>query len=137
MKQRLIISLVMLIGITLSAMSQNKIDNLVNRYSSNTTSKFTSAVERNPKTHAIAKVVKVLELNYTNIQPFIDAFEQEANNNDDFSKRRDDNDLIIVLTSRESLHNRIYMLKAYNYYGANGYRNNRTNSNIIIIVKYK
>lgn len=137
MKQRLIISLVMLIGITLSAMGQNKIDNLVNRYSSNTTSKFTSAVERNPKTHAIAKVVKVLELNYTNIQPFIDAFEQEANNNDDFSKRRDDNDLIIVLVSRESLRNSIYMLRAHNYYEANGNCNNHTNSNITIIVKYK
>lgn len=136
MKQRLIIFLVMLLNFTFSAMGQNKIDNLVNRYSSNTTSRFTSAVERNPKTHAIAKVVKVLELNYTNIQPFITAFEQEANNSD-FSKRRDDNDLIIVLISREALHNRIYMLKAYNYYGANGYCNNRTNSDITIIVKYK
>lgn len=136
MKQRLIISLVMLLSFTVSAMSQNKIDNLVNRYSSITTSKFTSAVERNPKTRTVTKVVKVLELTYTNIQPFIDAFEQEANNGD-FSKRRDDDNLIIVLTSRESSRNRIYMLKAYNYYGANGYRNNRTNSNITIIVKYK
>ena len=49
-------------GCAASALGQNSIDRLVEDCSSVGRSKFTSAVERDPKTRKIQKVVKVLEL---------------------------------------------------------------------------
>ena len=118
------------------ALAQNKIDNLVDNYSSISTSKYTSAVERNPKTRAVMKVVKVLELSYANIQPFVEAFKAEANHGD-FCERKDGDALILTLACRGAKNNRIYMLKADDYYRYGGRHANRTACNITIIVKYK
>ena len=136
MKQTILTLLVLLIGFTAPALAQNKIDNLVDHYSAVSTSKYTSAVERNPKTRAVVKVVKILELSYVNIQPFVDAFKAEANRGD-FSEHKDGDALIMTLACRGAKSNRIYMLKADDYYRYGGRYNNRTNCNITIIVKYK
>ncbi len=131
MKQRLIILLVFLLCTKLTTWAQNRIDNLVDRYSAVSTSKYTSAIERNPKTHAVVKVVKVLELSYTNVSKFVEAFRQEAHSGD-FSERKNGDNLIMTLTSRGASCNRIYMLKADDYY-----TDHHTHCNITIIVKYK
>ncbi len=136
MKQTILALLMLLMGFTVPAWAQNKIDTLVDYYSATSTSKYTSAVERNPKTRAVVKVVKILELSYVNILPFVDAFKAEANQGD-FSERKDGDALIITLACRGTKSNRIYMLKAEDYYQYGGRSNNRTNCNITIIVKYK
>lgn len=128
--------LVIWMSIAAPALAQNKIDNLVDNYSAISTSKYTSAVERNPKTRAVVKVVKVLELSYTNIQPFVEAFRAEANH-DDFCERKDGDALILTLACRGTKNNRIYMLKADDYYRYGGRHANRTACTITIIVKYK
>lgn len=140
MKHKVMMLLAILFSFTATAMAQNSIDDLVNRYSSYNTSKYTSAVERNPKTRAIVKVVKILEMKYpSNIQKIIESFKDEARHGD-FSERKADNDLIMTLTQRGTTQNRIYMLKAENYYRDNGHPypyKYYSNCSVTIIVKYK
>ena len=136
MKQKIFILIAFLSLCVCHINAQNKIDKLVDNYSAHTTSKYTSAVERNPKTRAIVKVVKVLELNYCNIQPFVNAFREEAKNGD-FSEHKTDKDLTMTLTSRGATKNRIYMLKAKDYYANSGYTSRLSNCCITIIVKFK
>lgn len=135
MKTKYIIAIFMLTLFCSVAQAQNRIDALVDRYSSSTSSKFTSAVERNPKTRNIVKVVKVLELNYANILPFVEAFRYESKQGD-YSERKDGSTLIMTLTMSGRTQNRIYMLKASDYYSG-GSRNRITDCNITIIVKNK
>lgn len=136
MKHRILILLMVLMDATASLMAQNRIDKLVDNYSTNTTSKYTSAVERNPKNRAVVKVVKVLEISYADITPFAKAFKQEAESGD-FTERKDGNTLIMMLTSRGTTQNRIYMLKADNYYREHGGHNTHAKCNITTIIKYK
>lgn len=95
-----------------------------------------SVVERNPKNRAVVKVVKVLEISYADITPFVKAFKQEAENGD-FTERKNGNTLIMTLASRGTTQNRIYMLKADNYYREHGGHNTHTKCNVTIIVKHK
>ena len=62
MIRRLILILFFTLGTLLAAMAQNSIDRQVERYSAIGQSRFTSAVERDPRTRRVQKVVKVLEL---------------------------------------------------------------------------
>ena len=78
MKQRILLFMVLLAMVASTAKAQNKIDDLVNHFSSNTTSKYTSAVERNPKTREVVKVVKILEMNYCDATPFVNAFKRDT-----------------------------------------------------------
>lgn len=135
MKQRIIILLAVIIHFA-TAMAQNRIDDLVDRYSAVSTSKYTSAVERNPKTRTVVKVVKVLEFNYGSVKPWVDAFREEAKQGN-FSERKENDDLIMTLTTREANRNRIYMLKVDDFYAYNTIRYNHLHCNVTIIVKYK
>ncbi len=136
MKQRIFIILVVAMSFSATVMAQNSIDNLVNRYSANSTSKYTSAVKRNAKTRAVEKVVKVLEFNYGSVKSFVDAFKQEAKQGD-FSEQKEGDDLIMSLTVRESNRNRIYMLKVDDFYAYNTIRYNHLHCCVTTIVKYK
>lgn len=136
MKQRIFILLAFILCIKLTVLAQNRIDNLVDRYSAVSTSKYTSAIERNPKTRAVMKVVKVLELSNTNASKFVETFRQEANSGD-FSERKDGDNLIMTLALRRTTCNRIYMLKADDYYTDSRALKNHAHCNITIIVKYK
>lgn len=128
--------MVLLLTTFAAATAQNSIDNLVDKYSTTGSSKFTSAVERNPKTRAVVKVVKVLEISgWLDIRPFINAFKNEARTGD-FTERHDDDDLVMMLTTKSDSRNRIYMLKAQGgYTGSKGRRYEYTK--ITIIVKYR
>lgn len=96
---------------TVVAMAQNSIDRLVERVSG-VDNKFTSAVERDPKTGGVVKVVKMIERNgYTNIRPYISAFKKEKQTGN-FTEKRDDESLMLMLVVSSAKQNRIYMFTA-------------------------
>ena len=119
-----------------TAKAQNKIDDLVNHFSSYTTSKYTSAVERNPKTREVVKVVKILEMNYCDATPFVNAFKRDTSSGE-LSESRSGNDLVMTRTVQGKKQNRIYMLKADGYYNKYGLTKARSHCMITIIIKYK
>ena len=65
--RRIIITAVILVTSMVNVAAQNRIDEMIENYSSRGTSRFTSAVERDPKTRKVLKVVNVLELNQMGI----------------------------------------------------------------------
>ena len=119
----------LLVGLAASAFSQNSIDRLVENHSSVGRSKFTSAVERDPKTRKIQRVVKVLELSDADVSRFAAAFRREAATGD-LTERRTDDGLTLVLTVRGKGQNRTgpyaYGRKAMRY----------SFTKITVIVKY-
>lgn len=136
MKQRILLFMVLLAMVASTAKAQNKIDDLVNHFSSNTTSKYTSAVERNPKTREVVKVVKILEMNYCDATPFVNAFKRDTSSGE-LSESRSGNDLVMTRTVQGKKQNRIYMLKADGYYNKYGLTKARSHCMITIIIKYK
>ena len=103
----LLLSLLMVIAIQ----AQNSIDRMVEQYSSVGGSTFTSAVQRNPKTRQVEKVVKRLEIEGAQSHKFIEAFKREARTHSNSTIKRKDSDLTIVITEENKQSNRIYMLK--------------------------
>lgn len=129
-----IITIAMMPFMTLSA--QNSIDELVANYSSRGGSKFTSAVERDPKTRSVVKVVKVLTITgLFNVQPFVKAFKAEAHSGD-FTENYDDLGMTLMLAVRSPRRNRVYMFKAESPYMRGGIRQYEI-AKVTIIVKYK
>lgn len=125
-----IITLAMTIFFSVSASAQNEIDRLVDKFSTVGWSTFTSAVERDPKTHRIIKTVKTLETNGQNIGALKKAFENEAHTGN-FSKKREDDVTKMVLTVQAEKTNRVYMLN----YSSNGHV--IYDGKTTIIVKFK
>ena len=110
MIRRLILILFFTLGTLLAAMAQNSIDRQVERYSAIGQSRFTSAVERDPRTRRVQKVVKVLELYDKGVKALIDAFKAESPNGD-FTENRDSKGLTMILTTSRPRQNLVYMLK--------------------------
>lgn len=135
-RTRILLLVVVLAMMTSIASAQSKIDDLVDRYSTSTTSKYTSAVERNPKTREVVKVVKILEMNYCNVATFVNAFKNDDSNSD-LSESRSNNDLVMTRTMRVKKQNRIYMLKADGYYNKYGPTKIKSHCTVTIIIKYK
>lgn len=125
-----IISLAMTIFFSVSVSAQNEIDRLVDKFSTVGWSTFTSAVERDPKTHRIIKTVKTLETNGQNIGALKKAFENEAHTGN-FSKKREDDVTKMVLTVQAEKTNRVYMLN----YSSNGHVIHDGKTTIIVKVK--
>ena len=118
-----------------SAFGQNSIDRLVENHSSVGRSKFTSAVERDPKTRKIQRVVKVLELSDADVSRFVDAFRREAATGD-FTERRTDSGLTLVLTVRGKGQNRVYMMKCTGPYAYGRKATRYSFTKVTVIVKY-
>lgn len=97
MKQRILLFMALLAMVVSTARAQSKIDDLVDHFSTSTTSKYTSAVERNPKTREVVKVVKILEMNYCDATPFVNAFKKDTSNGE-LSETRSGNDLVMTRT---------------------------------------
>lgn len=135
MTRRLIITFVMAMTAFAAATAQNSIDELVDKFKMIGNSKYTSAVERNPKNRTVERVVKVLEAQgWFNAEPFINAFKNEAKTGD-YSESISGGDLVLTLAVRDSGRNRIYMLKA-------GPKTRRSqshfeNAKVTIIIKYR
>lgn len=136
MKQRILLFMTLLAMVVSTARAQSKIDDLVDHFSTSTTSKYTSAVERNPKTREVVKVVKILEMNYCDATPFVNAFKKDTSNGE-LSETRSGNDLVMTRTMQGKKQNRIYMLKADGYYNKYGLTKTRSHCTITVIIKYK
>ena len=95
----------------LFAAAQNSIDQMVDEFSTLGGAKFTSVVQRNPKTRAIEKVVKKLELGSVNSKKFINAFKNEAKRNKTTTTTRSDGEVTTIITTSNQKTNRIYMIK--------------------------
>jgi len=100
--------LFLLMGI--AAQAQNSIDELVDNISTLGSSKFTSVVERDPKTRRINKVVKVLQVPGIQVGKLRKVFLKEKDSGN-FSHTKDNREETMTLTVESSERVRIYMLR--------------------------
>lgn len=135
--RKMIIMALLFVMATVNATAQNRIDNMMENYSSRGTSRYTSAVERNPKTRKVQKVVNVIELNnHIGINDFINAFRQESKSGN-FIERHTENGLILMLTIRGERNNRIYMINCTGAYTPARQKTNYRKAKISAIIKYE
>ncbi len=127
--KNLICTLVLLIA-PLALFAQNAIDKAVDEYSSIGKSTFTSAVERDPNTRKVLKVVKVLKPTDITINKLRRAFFEEQKNGQ-FSLVTNEEEETMTLTMENSKENRVYMMQ-YTHRGASF-----SNGKVTIIIKYK
>lgn len=124
----------LLTSLITAAVAQNSIDGLIDNYSSVGMSKFTSAVERDPRTHKVLKVVKVLQLEQIGIKDFIKAFKGEAGTGD-FSEKYDDEGCTLMLTTQNARQNRIYMMRCRGPYNPGSRNTGYSYAKITLIIK--
>lgn len=117
------------------AAAQNSIDRMMDNYSSRGSSRYTSAVERDPATRRVRKVVNVLELRDIGIDKFIDAFRREAATGN-FTEKRAEGSLTLMLTVRGARQNRIYMLRCTGPYAWRRSETLYNSAKVMVIVKY-
>ena len=115
---------------TLALSAQNAIDKAVDEYSSVGKSTFTSAVERDPKTRKVLKVVKVLQPTDLTINKLRRAFLDEQENGQ-FSIMTNDEEETMTLTIENEKENRVYMMQYVNR------RASFTDGKVTIIIRYK
>ena len=115
---------------TLSISAQNAIDKAVDEYSSIGKSTFTSAVERDPQTRKVLKVVKVLQPTDITINKLRKAFLNEQENGQ-FSIMSNEQEETMTLTVENPKENRVYMMQ-YTNRGASF-----ANGKVTIIIRYK
>ena len=130
MKIKILLCMLGMLFTTLAISAQNSIDKAVDEYSSIGKSTFTSAVERDPKTRKVLKVVKVLQPTDITINKLRKAFLKEKENGQ-FSIMVNDEEETMTLTVENEKENRVYMIK---------YANRRslfTNGKVTIIIRYK
>lgn len=132
MIRRIIITAVFLVGVLAGAAAQNSIDRLIDEYSSVGMSKFTSAIERDPLTRRVKKVVNVLSLYCADADKFVKAFRQESHTGD-FAEEHSDDGFTMVLMVRKARQNRIYTMRCSGAYRTKHYNNIK----ITVIVNYK
>ena len=130
MKLKMLICTLALLFTSLGLSAQNAIDKAVDEYSSIGNSKFTSAVERDPQTRKVLKVVKVLQPTNITINKLRRAFLEEQKNGQ-FSLVTNEEEETMTLTIEDSKENRVYMMQ-YMRRGASF-----TNGKVTIIIKYK
>lgn len=136
MIRRIVIFAVFLALSLANAMAQNSIDKLVDNYASIGSSSFTSAVERDPKTLKVKKVVNVLKLSHMDISKFVSAFKRESEGGD-FTEKYDSEGYSMILTVRKPAQNRIYMLRGSDPYYPGRRDTKYSQVKITIIVNYK
>lgn len=108
---------------------------MMENYSSHGMSKYTSAVERDPQTRKVRRVVNVLELNDTGIEDFIKAFRRESKSGN-FTEKRDEDGLTLMLTVRGGQQNRIYMIRCTAPYTPERRDTGYAKAKITVIIKY-
>ena len=108
----LVISLLLLFGLTLASKAQNRIDRFVDSESTIGQSKFTSVVERDPETREVIRVVKVRELTRgIDINACLATFVAEQASGRFTHKTEDGEQHTIILAVDGERQNRIYMLQ--------------------------
>lgn len=111
--KRLISLMILIVAAIATIAAQNRIDSLVDNFSSQGNSTFTSAVERDSKTNRIKKVVKRLVTEGKTSNELRQAFEAEKHIGT-FSEKFENNVRVFMLTTQDSRTNRIYMLRLEN-----------------------
>lgn len=132
---RIIITALLFVAAMMNVAAQNRIDDMMDNYSSRGTSKYTSAVERDPKTRKVQKVVNVIELNHMGINEFINAFRRESKSGN-FTEKRDEEGLTLMLTVRGERQNRIYMMRCTRPYTPERRDTRYEKAKITVIIKY-
>lgn len=107
---RTAIMLVVLVLHTTTVCAQNRIDQMVNDFSTLGSSKFTSIVERNPSTGRVQKVVKVLEVTGPKAANFRQVFQKEKGKGT-FIHQQEGEEQTMTLCCETSKQVRLYMLK--------------------------
>lgn len=130
MKIKVLLCMLGMLFTTLAISAQNSIDKAVDEYSSIGKSTFTSAVERDPKTRKVLKVVKILQPTDMTINKLRKAFLQEQENGQ-FSIMVNGEEETMTLTVENEKENRVYMMKYANH------RSSFTNGKVTIIIRYK
>jgi outer membrane lipoprotein-sorting protein len=130
MKIKVLLCMLGMLFTTLAISAQNSIDKAVDEYSSIGKSTFTSAVERDPKTRKVLKVVKILQPTDMSINKLRKAFLQEQENGQ-FSIMVNGEEETMTLTVENEKENRVYMMKYANH------RSSFTNGKVTIIIRYK
>jgi hypothetical protein len=130
MKIKVLLCMLGMLFTTLAISAQNSIDKAVDEYSSIGKSTFTSAVERDPKTRKVLKVVKILQPTDMSINKLRKAFLQEQENGQ-FSIMVNGEEETMTLTVENEKENRVYMMKYVNH------RSSFTNGKVTIIIRYK
>ncbi|MBR5062661.1 MAG: DUF5024 domain-containing protein [Prevotella sp.] len=128
MKQ-LFLTIAMTLFLSLGAYSQNKIDQLVETYSTLGSSTFTSIVDRNQQTRKVQKVVKTLTIKGKLASELKKAFKEEAETGT-FRESHQDEEETYMLTVERPQQSRLYMLHLS---GSTAYRTGKCT----IIVKIK
>lgn len=108
--RRTTILLMLLLMIVIPGRAQNRIDRMVEDYSTVGSSSFTSVVERDPNTRQVKKVVKVLTLPSHQISQFHDAFLKEKATGT-FTEQQQGGVQTITLTCEKPTQTRLYMLR--------------------------
>lgn len=111
MDNKRILSFIIALWMAVTMQAQNSIDRMVDNYSSVGGSTFTSAVQRNPKTRRVEKVVKRLEADNNQSHNLVSTFLQEAKKHSNTTTRKSDGQVTIILTEETAKANRIYMIK--------------------------
>jgi hypothetical protein len=91
--------------------AQNEVDKMVNRLSTIGTAVYTSAVERDPKTHKIMKVVNELKITGPSVTKLINTFNDAASKQKNSYTKKEDNSITKIFTQNYPTSSRIYMMK--------------------------
>ncbi|NPD92011.1 DUF5024 domain-containing protein [Xylanibacter muris] len=130
MNNRIVIILVLTFCCVLHTYGQNKLDEMVEQYSITGPSTFTSAVERDPKTRKVIKVVKKLSISDRDIPKFRNAFKTVTTGN--LTETVSEDKTVMLLTEENKRNNRIYMLTFRTYHRSTFLHD----GNITVIIKY-
>ncbi|MBQ9498607.1 MAG: DUF5024 domain-containing protein [Bacteroidaceae bacterium] len=108
--------------------AQNSIDEVVDNFSTVGSSTYTSAIERDPQTHKVVRVVKTLETRGKVVSDLINAFQKERETGT-FSRKEENEEVTMILATENEGGNRVYMLQ----YSGKGYHRGKAT----IIIKPK
>lgn len=107
---RQVVMFLLAVLFSLHAGAQNAVDRMVENFSTIGEARFTSAIERNPQTREVVKVVKTLRLESPGDRKLRNGFLQEAKNHDSNTTLANGrNTVIFSEETRQS--DRVYMLK--------------------------
>jgi|GEM_PF-2108830 hypothetical protein len=109
--KRLAIIVIVLWTAWAGAAAQNEVDRMVNHLSTIGTASFTSAVERDSKTHKIIKVVNKLVMSGPNVKKLSRTFDSEAAKQKNSYSTKKDNIITKIFTQDYPTSSRIYMIK--------------------------
>ena len=105
-----IITLLLCLITATAATAQNKIDKQMEQISTVGSATFTSAVERDPATRQVLKVVKVLKISGNAANKLYRAFMDERDSGS-FTEQKTEQEQTLTLTCETNTQVRIYMLR--------------------------